>query len=104
MIRRLFIVLTVMLFAGTASQISAHKTFRIIGTIAKVSPTSLSVKQTKTGTTITMNMADETIVTRDKKTVTVTELKPGLSVVVDACGDSLKDLTVEEVRIVPALK
>lgn len=34
--------------------------------------------------------------------VPVSEWKAGLSVVVDACGDSLKDLEVVEVRIVPA--
>jgi hypothetical protein len=45
---------------------------------------------------------EATVVTRDKKKVGATELKVGLSVVVDANGDSLEDLVVLEVRIVPS--
>jgi len=37
------------------------------------------------------------------KTVPRTELKAGLSVVVDALGDDLTDVVALEVRIVPAI-
>lgn len=39
---------------------------------------------------------------RDTQKVSQAELKPGLHVVADACGDSLEDLLAVEVRIVPA--
>ena len=51
-----------------------------------------------------MKMEDATIVSRDKKALPVADLKADLSVVVGACGDHLKDLTVEEVRLVPTAK
>ena len=41
--------------------------------------------------------------TRDKKPVKASEVKVGGSVVVDALGDSILDLTVLEVRLVPAI-
>ena len=81
--------------------VSAHEDYRIIGTVAKVTAKSLEVKQTKDGKTISMEMNNETIVTRDKKKVNRAELTVGLNVVVDARGDSLKELLVLEVRLVP---
>ena len=79
----------------------AHDDYRIIGTVLKVSAGKLDVKQTKDGKSISMKTDHETIVTRDKKKVSNTELKVGANVVVDARGDSLEDLLVLEVRIVP---
>jgi hypothetical protein len=79
----------------------AHNEYRIIGVIQKVSPKSLSVRQNKDGKVITMEMDAESIVTRDKKKVPQSELKIGLNVVVDACGDSIDKLLVMEVRLVP---
>ena len=82
---------------------AAHDDYRIIGTVAKVSAKTLDVKQTKDGKTISMAIDEATLlVTRDKKKVSATQLKPGLSVVVDARGDSLEELQVVEVRIVPS--
>jgi hypothetical protein len=95
--------LIVLIVCLAALPLSAHKTYRIIGTITKVSKTALAVKQAKTGNVITMKMDGSSAATRDKKDVPLSELKVGLSVVVDACGDSLKDLLVEEVRIVPSV-
>ena len=85
----------------SGASLSAHDKYRIIGTVAKMSGTILDVKQTKDGKTITMDMTDKTVVTRDKKKVGRAELKTGVSVVVDALGDSLDELDVVEVRIVP---
>jgi hypothetical protein len=62
----------------------------------------LEVRQTKDKQLISMKMDKQTIVTRDKKTVDRAQLKTGLSVVVDALGDTIKDLLVLEVRLVPA--
>jgi hypothetical protein len=85
---------------GTAAG-STHNEYRIIGVVQKVSPKSLSVKQNKDGKVVTMEMDAESIVTRDKKKVPQSELKIGLNVVVDACGDSIDKLLVMEVRLVP---
>ena len=41
---------------------------------------------------------------RGKKKVPPTELKVGLSVVVDAMGDSALDLEAQDITIVPPLK
>ena len=79
----------------------AHDDYRIIGTITRVTATALDVKQTKDGKTIAMKTDSATLVTRDKKKVERAELKTGLNVVVDARGDSLEDLVVLEVRLVP---
>jgi len=81
---------------------AAHDDYRIIGTITRVTAQTLDVKQTKDGKTISMGTDEATLVTRDKKKVSAKELKAGLSVVVDASGDSLEDLVVLEIRIVPS--
>jgi len=81
--------------------LAAHDKYRIIGTVAKVTEKLVDVTQTKDGKTITMDMTDKTVVTRDKKKVGRADLKTGLSVVVDALGDSLDELDVVEIRIVP---
>ncbi|ODS57799.1 MAG: hypothetical protein ABS36_04985 [Acidobacteria bacterium SCN 69-37] len=82
--------------------LSAHDEYRIIGTVTKISAATLTVKQSKDGKVFTMKTDANTIVTRDKKKVARTEMKTGAYVVVDALGDSLEDLVVLEVRIVPA--
>ena len=86
-----------------ASPAAAHEDYRVIGTIAKVTATTLDVKQTKDDKTISMTLNEATLVTRDETTVGAAELKTGLSVVVDAHGDSLEELLVQTVRIVPSL-
>jgi RNase P/RNase MRP subunit p29 len=91
-------------FAGLIARTApatAHDDYRIIGTITKVTANTLDVKQTKDGRTIAMATDEATLVTRDEKKVSAKELKAGLSVVVDASGDSLEDLVVLEIRIVP---
>jgi hypothetical protein len=101
MTRRLMVVAVLAMLALGATTVTAHDDYRIIGTVEKVTAKTLDVKQTKDGKIISMQMNGETIVTRDKKKVDRAELKTGLNVVVDARGDSLKDLQVLEVRLVP---
>ena len=84
-----------------STSLSAHEKYRVIGTVAKVEGTVVDVKQTKDGKTITMDMTEKTVVTRDKKKVGRAELKTGVSVVVDAVGDSVDELDIVEIRIVP---
>ena len=82
----------------------AHENYRVIGTITKVSKSELYVKQAKDGKVIGMDMDDKTVVKRDSKKIKTSELKAGQSVVADAWGDSLEELLVIEVKIVPSRK
>ena len=102
MTRRLMIAGVLAGLIVSAAPTAAHDDYRIIGTITKVTANTLDVKQTKDGKTISMATDEETLVTRDKKKVSLKELKTGVSVVVDANGDSLEDLVALEIRIVPS--
>jgi len=86
----------------TVAPLSAHENYRVIGTITKVTAEKLDVKQTKDGKIISMFLDKTAKITKDKKKVSASELKSGLSVVVDAHGDAMDDLDVVEVRIVAA--
>jgi hypothetical protein len=100
---RRFVIMAMLavLPVGGATAI-AHEDFRIIGTIEKVTAKTLDVKQTKDGQIVSMRIGTKMTVTRDKKPVERTELKAGEHVVVDARGDSIKDLVAVAVRLVPA--
>ena len=102
--KRLTVAVACVALLVALATLSAHDAYRIIGTVAKATATSLEVKQTKDGKVIAMIMHDATIVTRDKKKVPRAELKAGVHVVVDAQGDTLDELEVSEVRLVPAPK
>jgi hypothetical protein len=96
-------IATLTLFALGAPSLSAHDEFRIIGTLMRVQERQIEVKQ-KDSRTVSIAVNKETLVTRDKKKVEARELTKGQSVVVDALGDNLRDLTALEVRIVPEIK
>lgn len=102
MTRRIITLATLLVLALGAASVRAHEAFRIIGTVATMKPTQLAVK-TKQGRTVYIELTKKTIVLRDKTKVPATELKPGLSVVVDALGDDDSDLTAKQVRIVPPI-
>jgi hypothetical protein len=100
MTRRFMILAMLAIALGGATAI-AHEDFRIIGTIEKVTEKTLDVKQTKDGQVVSMRIGTKMTVTRDKKPVERTGLKAGEHVVVDARGDSIKDLVAVAVRLVP---
>lgn len=100
MLRRTILALAIGMCLA-ASGLEAHDDYRILGTVVRVAAPTLEVKQTKDGKTITLTMDSATIVTRDKKKVALSEVRAGQYVVVDARGDSLEDLVVLEVRLVP---
>lgn len=102
MTRRIITVCTLIVLAAAAIPLRAHEAFRFVGTISKHQGTQLGVK-IKEGRTVYVELTKKTIVLRDKTKVAATELKPGLSVVVDALGDDDSDLTAKQVRIVPAI-
>jgi hypothetical protein len=81
----------------------AHDSFRIVGTITKLADTELSVK-TKESKTFVIAVKKYTDVWRDKKKVDARELKVGVSVVVDALGDTENDLEAQDITIVPEIK
>jgi len=92
--------LTVLLLA--AVPVLAHETFRFVGTVTERRAMQLGVK-TKEGRTVWVELKKTTIVVRAKTKVPLTELKAGLSVVVDALGDDDSDLVAKQVRIVPTI-
>ena len=102
MTRRLITFATLIVLGLGAISVRAHEAFRIVGTIATRQGAQLGVKN-KQGRTIYVELTKTTIVLRDKTKVPATELKPGLSVVVDALGDDDSDLTAKQVRIVPTI-
>ena len=101
MTRRLMMTGVLALLLGAATTVATHDNYRIIGTITTVKADTLTVKQTKDGRVIEMDMDRNTKVTRQKTRLTVADLKAGLSVVVDATGDSIFDLLVKQVAIFP---
>jgi hypothetical protein len=103
MLKPPIIVLTIVAVLLGAVSLRAHDSFRIIGNITSLTDTELSVKN-KDNTTFAIAFSKATDVWRGKKKVPATELKVGLSVVVDAMGDSALDLEAQDITIVPPLK
>lgn len=101
---RLVTLMVAAVFIVTPTYAFAHDNFRVIGTLTKHANSTIEVK-TKEGRLTSMRLDKQTEVSRDKKKVDANELKPGLSVVVDAYGDSLEDsdLLAVEIRIVPPI-
>jgi hypothetical protein len=79
----------------------AHERFRVIGTLTRHRSRAIEVKD-KNGKTTSIRINKLTSITRDKKKLDISELKTGMSVVVDALGDSEADLLATVVQIVPA--
>jgi hypothetical protein len=104
MMNRLMTLVVAAALVLTAAYSFAHDNFRVIGTLTKAANSSIEVK-TKEGRLTSMRLDKQTEISRDKKKVDVKDLKAGLSVVVDAYGDSLEDsdLLAIEIRIVPPI-
>src|SRR3954467_906501 len=99
---RTLIVLMTTLLVACAAGLFAHEDFRVIGTISKRQGAVINVKQ-RDGTAAIVRLDKQTPVSRDKKKVDTSELKVGLTVVIDAYGDSEQDLLALEIRIVPPI-
>jgi len=84
------------------ARLMAHDEFRIIGTVARYQANVLQIKK-REGTTVSIRVDRQTLVTRDKKKVPPSELAAGLTVVVDAYGDTEDDSLALEIRIVPPI-
>jgi hypothetical protein len=101
---RKWIVVMGLTIALTAAVVPlfAHDNFRIIGTLTRVEKALIDVKNAD-GKTLTIKVDKQTEFVRDRKKIDASEIKTGQSVVVDAYGDSEKDLLALEVRIVPPI-
>jgi hypothetical protein len=94
----------------SAASSSAHVTFRVVGTIAKVTATKLDVTN-KDGRIVTMDLTRRTVIRRlkEEKKLPISALNAGQSVVVDAFNayaedpDDDSDLEALDIRIVPAI-
>ena len=96
---------TVLLIAAISisAPLSAHDRYRIIGTVTKITADEITVKQAKDNTLVEMDHDKKTKVTRDGKAAKITDVKAGSTVVIDALGDSILDLLVLEIRLVPPI-
>lgn len=111
MMIRAAVIACLILLSSVRADVLAHETFRIIGTITKVSAARLDVKN-KDGVTKSMGLTQRTVIRRlkEKQELPASALQVGQSVVVDAFNpydpDSGDDSQLEalDIRIVPPLK
>jgi hypothetical protein len=92
----------VLLAANTP--LAAHDRYRIVGTVTRLTADEITVKQVKDAALVEMDHDKNTKVIREnKKAGKIGDVKVGSSVVIDALGDSILDLVVLEIRLVPAI-
>lgn len=103
MTRRLMMLFVVSVVTFGVARLLAHDHFRVIGSVTKSQNSTIDVTN-RDSKTLTIRLDKQTEITRDKKKVDVSELRVGQSVVVDAYGDSERDLLALEVRIVPPIR
>ncbi len=95
-------VVAVAALALGAGHAFAHEDFRVIGTVMAHHDSNIEV-QSRDGTMTSIRLDRQTLITRDTKTVAAAQLEIGVSVVVDAYGDSTDDLLALDIRIVPPI-
>ena len=93
----MMVLALMMLATGLAS---AHDEFRIVGTISAYKANMLQVKK-REGATVSIQVDAQTVISRDNKKLAAKDLAAGLTVVVDAYGDTENDSLALEIRIVP---
>ena len=80
-----------------------HEEFRVIGTLTSRAETTIEVAS-RDGTTRSIKVDRQTVITRDAEPVDVAAIEAGMTLVIDAYGDSLDDLLALEIRIVPPIE
>ena len=95
-------VLLATVLALGAGQVFAHEDFRVIGTLTEYQDSRIEV-QSRDGKMTLIRLDRQTKITQDMKSVDATALEIGISVVVDAYGDSLEHLLALDIRIVPPI-
>ena len=81
---------------------SGHEEFRVIGTLTSRADMIIEVAS-RDGSTRLIKVDRQTQITKDAQPVDVAALEAGVTLVIDAYGDSLDDLLALEIRIVPAI-
>lgn len=101
---RTLLGITALVMLVSSPILSAHESFRIIGTIVKFEKWRLEIK-TVYDEPYSILLQPSTPIERNKKPATVKELKAGLGVVVQVVGDTPydADLYVASVTIVPPI-
>jgi hypothetical protein len=102
MTSRMMILFAAATMMSIVSPLLAHEEFRVVGVVTSREATQFVVK-TREGKSTSIELNKQTVVTRDKKKVDASEIKVGRTVVVDAYGDSERDLLALEVQLVPAI-
>ena len=97
---RVFVGAALVLATGHAV---GQEDFRVIGTLLKHQESVIEV-ESRDGRMTSIRLDRQTLITRNAEKVEAAELQVGLSVVVDAYGDSLEDLLALEIRIVPPIE
>ena len=100
--RRIVAIVIVATFVIGADHAFGHDYFRVIGIVTQFQDSTLDVKN-RDGKTTSVRVDRQTKVTRDGEKVEAKELKAGLTVVVDAYGDTEDDLLALDIRIVPPI-
>ena len=101
--RKIAIALTMIAALVASAGLHAHDRYRIVGTVTHVASDQITVKQVKDNALVEMDIDQNTKVTRNGKAAKLAEVKVGGSVVIEALGDSILDLVVLEIRLVPAI-
>ena len=109
MTRRTFATALLSLWVVTTAPLAAHEMFRFVGTITKLVKVeakrdvmTVTFKEKQEERTVDIVIIAGTEVTRDGKPVPKSDLKVGMSIVVDALGDDESNLDAWEIKIVPA--
>ena len=101
--RKIAIALTVTAAFVASAGLHAHDRYRIVGTVTQIASDQITVKQVKDSALVEMDIDQNTKVTRNGKAAKFADVKVGGSVVIEALGDSILDLVVLEIRLVPAI-
>ena len=100
--RRVMAIVTLATLVLGAGHAFGHDYFRVIGIVTQYQDSTLDVKN-RDGKTVSVRLDRQTKVTRDREEIEAKELKAGLTVVVDAYGDTEDDLLALDIRIVPPI-
>jgi hypothetical protein len=90
-----------LLLAAAIQPLAAHDRFRVIGTLVSVQDGWVKVTMKDGGMTISIDVDNDTEMSRDAKPIKLNELLAGNYVVIDAWGDDYASLLALNIRVVP---
>lgn len=108
MTRRALFAVATALFLSSVAQSSAHDELRFVGTVVRMDGAknvlTMAYREGTKDERVDMTLTEKTTITRDKKDVPRSELRPNVTVVVDALGDHEGGVEAVSIRIVPPIK